>query len=63
MDRFESLQAQLGEWGLACSRSGRGFVVVNLATDDWVSFPDIESLEYFMDGLQWGRSLVSEEEV
>ena len=61
MDRFESLQAQLSEWGIACSRSGSGFVVVNPTTDDWVSFPDIESLEYFMDGLQWGRPHMSEE--
>ena len=61
MNRFESIQAQLGGWGLECSRSDRGFVVVNPATDDWISISDIGSLEYFMDGLQWGRQLVSEE--
>ena len=61
MDWFESVQTQLGEWGFECTRSSRGFLVVNPATDDWVSFPDIESLEYFMDGLRWGLELVSEE--
>ena len=61
MDRFESLPVPWGEWGFECARSGRGFVVVHPAWDDWVSFPDIESLAYFMDGLRWGRPPMSEE--